>query len=128
EPLYRPDALFHGPSWRVLTRLATDGEGRAAADLEPRIDPLASAIDGAHQLLAAWSGLNTGRLGLPVGARPWLIVAPPEGPVRLEARARSGDDGVQADVLATDASGRVVLRGEGVALRRAGRWPGWEVG
>src|SRR5690606_32970150 len=58
DALYRPDALFHGPAWRVLRRLATDGNGRAWADLEPRIDPLASAIDGAHQLLAAWSGLT----------------------------------------------------------------------
>ncbi len=33
----------------------------------------------------------------------------------------------EADVLATDAAGRVVLRGEGVSLRAAGAWPAGEV-
>jgi hypothetical protein len=32
--------------------------------------------------------------------------------------------GIEADVTAVDRDGRVVVRGEGVRMRHAARWPG----
>ncbi len=125
-PLYRHDLLFHGPAWQMLDRLESDGNGGLSADLLPAdtVDPLASAIDGVHQALSAWSGARTGWLGLPVGAGRWTFgEGVPQGPLRLQGRARPADGGIEAEVTVLDAAGRVVLRGEGVQLRQASRWP-----
>jgi NAD(P)-dependent dehydrogenase (short-subunit alcohol dehydrogenase family) len=125
EPLYRPDVLFHGPSWRVLERVRTNGNGRAEADLRPDAQrPLAGALDGAHQLLSAWSGRATGHLGLPVGAGRWVLSGEEAtGPLRLETIARADGRDILADVVAVDPTGRVVLRGEAVRLQAAARYP-----
>ncbi len=116
--LYRPDLLFHGPSWRVLDRWWSDADG-FGADLRPGAvpSPLAAAIDGVHQALGAWGDREAGWLGLPVGAGRWEVA---EGvPVRLEGTARVEGRALVADVVALDAAGRVVLRASGVRARAA---------
>jgi hypothetical protein len=119
--LYRPDLLFHGPTWRVLERMRTDGNGLAEADLrEGTLDGVAGALDGAHQLLAAWSGRSAGWVGLPVGATRWVLAAEAAGPLRLETRAEANGSEMRADVRAVDAAGKVVLHGTGVRMRAAG--------
>jgi enediyne polyketide synthase len=118
--LYRPDLLFHGPTWHVLERMRTDGNGHAQADLrDGPIGRVTGALDGAHQLLAAWSGRSAGWMGLPVGATRWVVGPDSAGPLRLETRAEADGTEMRADVRAVDASGRVVLRGTGVRLRAA---------
>jgi enediyne polyketide synthase len=120
---YAPGRLFHGPSWRVLTRHKTE-IATAEADLDSSdVNGLAAAVDGAHQLISAWSGLKTGWLALPVGAGKWVLPArPAQGQLRLSTRLDASDDGVLADVRVVDATGRVVLVGERVELRNATRW------
>ncbi|MCA9493050.1 MAG: SDR family NAD(P)-dependent oxidoreductase, partial [Myxococcales bacterium] len=114
--LYRPDLLFHGPSWQVLTSVAAGDDGQLSADLVPG-PTTAMAVDAVHQVLAAWSGRTAGWLGLPVGARRW--VANGGTAVRVETRARLEGRELSADVVALDVDGVVVLRGEGVRLRAA---------
>jgi acyl carrier protein len=128
-PLYRPDLLFHGPTWQVLRRIRWSSGSDAAAELEPGApSALASAVDGVHQLLAAWSGRSVGWLGLPVGADRWVApgphARPAVGPVRIETEARADGREMSARVVARDAHGRLLLRGEGVRLRAAGRGVG----
>jgi acyl transferase domain-containing protein/NAD(P)H-dependent flavin oxidoreductase YrpB (nitropropane dioxygenase family)/acyl carrier protein len=122
EGLYRPDLLFHGPAWQVLRQTRTEN-GRAFADvvLDEAGSPVAGAMDGVHQLLAAWSGRQVGWLGLPVGADRWITSgSPPGGSLRIETHTTtSSAQELSADVVARDDSGRVVLRGEGVRLRAA---------
>lgn len=133
DGLYRPDLLFHGPTWRVLSTIQTQGDRLAQADLIPAegIAPVAGAIDGAHQLLCALGHQpradgGTGWLGLPTGADRWIYntcAAP--GPLRLITEAtEANDQELRADVTGVDARGRVALRGEGVRLRAAARGPG----
>ncbi|MCB9685774.1 MAG: SDR family NAD(P)-dependent oxidoreductase [Alphaproteobacteria bacterium] len=114
--LYRPDLLFHGPSWQVLSSVAAGDDGQLAADLVPS-PTTAMAVDAVHQVLAAWSGRTAGWLGLPVGAARWI--ANGGTAVRIETRARLEGRELLADVVALDADGVVVLRGEGVRLRAA---------
>jgi hypothetical protein len=125
--LYRPDALFHGPTWQVLRQVESNGNGVARADLGPGgPDPVAAAIDAAWQLAAAWSARSTGWLALPVAAARWSPAGPfpdPHGPIRIELEARAEGDHVHADVSAVDADGRVIFHGEGLRLRAAGRAP-----
>ncbi|MBX2803722.1 MAG: SDR family oxidoreductase [Myxococcales bacterium] len=125
--LYRPTLLFHGPTWRVRRTVQTNGNGLAEADLEtsPRLDPMASAVDAAHQLLCTWADRSEGWLGLPVGADRW-VVGPEAGvPHRLITEAHTDEAGeVTATVTVLDETGRVALRGEGVRLRAATRRPG----
>lgn len=124
--LYRADVLFHGPAWRVLRRVAGDGNGGARAELavQEGMDAIACALDGVHQLLSAWSGHTTGWLGVPVGAARWIVGdPPPTGRLRVDAHAERHDDGVVAQAWAVDELGRVVLYGESVRLRQAARWP-----
>jgi acyl transferase domain-containing protein/NAD(P)H-dependent flavin oxidoreductase YrpB (nitropropane dioxygenase family)/acyl carrier protein len=122
EGLYRPDLLFHGPAWQVLRQTRTEN-GRAFADvvLGAAGSPMAGAMDGVHQLLAAWSGRQVGWLGLPVGADRWIASgSPPDGSLRIETHTTtSSAQELSADVVARDIRGRVVLRGEGVRLRAA---------
>jgi hypothetical protein len=122
EGLYRPDLLFHGPAWQVLRQTRTEN-GRAFADvvLGAAGSPVAGAMDGVHQLLAAWSGRQVGWLGLPVGADRWIASgSPPDGSLRIETHTTTTSaQELSADVVARDIRGRVVLRGEGVRLRAA---------
>ncbi len=120
-PLYRPDVLFHGPSWQVLLAVSQGQAGAAAADVQ--ISSSADLIDGVHQLLAAWSGANTGWLALPSRADRWVLCEPRPGRARLQIQARPTDDGVTGEVVAVDPQGVVLLTGHGVQLRRAARWP-----
>jgi len=119
--LYRPDLLFHGPTWRLLHRTRT-GPGAAHAEVraangQPR---LAELVDAAHQLLCAWSDAQAGWLGLPVGAARWQIHAPlPLDPVRMVATPRFAGEEVHADLQVVDHEGNVVLEGTDVRLRRA---------
>ena len=124
--LYTPEQLFHGPHWRVLARIEPSDNGRSRADVIPPdgLQGTAAAVDAAHQLLSMWSGRETGWLGLPVGARRWIVSDHIAGPLRLTSWARTSEGGVVADIRATDASGRVVIQGEGVQLKPAARWPG----
>lgn len=114
--LYRPDLLFHGPRWQVLYRFGSDGNGTVSAELSAQ--DRAGVIDGAHQLLAVWAAKDRGWTGLPVGAARWTAFAG-DDPVRVCAWCEIHDDDVLGRVQAVDASGRVVLAGEGVRLRRA---------
>ena len=120
--LYRPDLLFHGPTWRVLDRVHTDGNGGAAADLVSAggPSPLAEGIDAAHQLLCAWGAEANGWLGLPVGAARW-VWAPGGAPHRLQTHAAADDDAIEASVTVLDAAGAVVLQGDRVRLQAARR-------
>ena len=124
QPLYRPDLLFHGPAWQVLRNVVTDAYG-AQADLHGGPAPaggpsaVATVVDGAHQMLAAWGGRAAGWLGLPVGADRWVADGAFDGVVRIETRASTGGQELTAEVVGLDADGRVVLRGEGVRLRAA---------
>ncbi|MCB9678780.1 MAG: SDR family oxidoreductase [Alphaproteobacteria bacterium] len=122
--LYRDDLLFHGPAWQMLVELGAFETDSAAADVSiDSIDPLATTIDGAHQLLAAWSGRRTGWLGLPVGASAWQASGGPlYGPIRLLVDARVEDGAVLGEVVALDPTGRIVVRGSGVRLAAASRW------
>jgi hypothetical protein len=123
DALYRPDLLFHGPAWQVLRRIECRTES-AEADLGPGLDGLstvAAAVDGAHQLLAAWSGRSQGWLGLPVGADRWVAEPSLARVVRLETRPLATARELRATVIGRDAAGRVVLRGDGVRLRAARR-------
>ncbi|MEQ1572177.1 MAG: SDR family NAD(P)-dependent oxidoreductase, partial [Myxococcota bacterium] len=75
--LYRPDLLFHGPAWQMLSRVrlgSRSSGARAEAELTAVAGPssVATAVDAVHQLLAAWSGRSVGWLGLPVGADRWV--------------------------------------------------------
>jgi hypothetical protein len=88
---------------------------------------VARVVDGAHQVLAAWSGRAVGWLGLPIGADRWVADGPVDDVVRIETSARTGAgaDGREllAEVVGLDAAGRVVVRGEGVRLRAAQSMP-----
>lgn len=123
--LYRPDLLFHGPHWQVLTAVedGTNGDARADVVAPDGLRGVAAAVDGAHQLLSMWSGRATGWLGLPVGARRWVVADRVSGSLRITSHARAQNGGVVADIEATDAAGNVVLRGEGITLKPAARWP-----
>jgi hypothetical protein len=123
DRLYTPDLLFHGPTWQVLERISSDGNGGMEADLSVDMPGFAGALDGAHQLLAAWSGRSAGWMGLPVGADRWVLDGDAQGPLRLETQAEALGQEMRADVTARDATGRVVLRGTGVRLRAAATVP-----
>jgi acyl transferase domain-containing protein/acyl carrier protein len=124
RPLYRDDLLFHGPAWQMLVGLGPlDAQGGSADVRINGTDPVATTIDGAHQLLAAWSGRQTGWLGLPVGADAWQVHRQPKpGAVRLSLRARVQDGIVTGDVVARDRDGTLLLTGSGLRLRQASRW------
>ncbi|MEZ4319605.1 MAG: SDR family oxidoreductase [Myxococcota bacterium] len=122
-PLYREDLLFHGPAWQMLVQVGAFEAGSASADVQLNgTDPLAATIDGAHQLLAAWSGHTTGWLGLPVGARRWGTSGTLSDQLRLHIDARVEEGVVLGEVVALDPSGRVVVHGSGVRLAAASRW------
>lgn len=119
SPLYREDLLFHGPHWQVLERIGGDGNGTLQGILRPSTE-LDGSVDAAHQLLACWSAITLGWTGLPVAAKAWTRF-PGGAPTRVEVRPRADEDSLQAEVLAWDAAGTVVLCGEGVRLQRVGR-------
>jgi len=123
-PMYRENLLFHGPEWQMLTEVSAFEPTRARADIDIRdADPLATVIDAAHQLLAAWSGHTTGWLGLPVGASAWTMYEVPlPGPLRLEIDVTVEDRDVLGDVVATDLEGRVFITGRSVRLQPATPW------
>ena len=128
--MYRPQLLFHGPSWQVLRQLHIGPETATAilaVDAAP--DPIAATIDGVHQLLSAWSGRRTGWLGLPVGAEQWVISAQPRsGPIVLYADTFLEGPDVFANVRAIDAAGSLFVYGSRVHLQRASPWPeGYDV-
>jgi hypothetical protein len=123
--MYTPEVLFHGPHWQVLTQFEDGGDGESRADVTVPNghETLAAAVDAAHQLLAIWSGRTTGWLGLPVGARRWVVADQMTGPLRITSRARASTTGIIADLEGTDATGTLVFTGHGVHLRPATRWP-----
>jgi len=125
SPLYTPQLLFHGPHWQVLTQIENSGNGQSFADVfAPQgLHGAAAVVDAAHQLLSLWSGRETGRLGLPVGARRWVVADQITGPLRLASQATASNGIVMADVQAIDATGAVVITGEGVRLKPAARCP-----
>lgn len=123
-PLYRPDALFHGPTWRVLDAVGGNGNGLASAWLHTGAQPVGAVVDGLYQLLAAWSGRSSGFTGLPVGARSLhLAPLPADARVSLVLHAELTDDGAIADAVGHTDDGRCVLTARGVTLKRAGPWP-----
>ncbi len=124
QPLYRADLLFHGPAWQMLTGLGPFDDDGVVADVHINgTDPVATTIDGAHQLLATWSGRKTGWLGLPVGAAAWRVHRRPRsGAVRLSLRARVEEGVVTGDVAAVDPEGNLLLTGSGLRLRQASKW------
>jgi hypothetical protein len=119
-PPYQPDKLFHGPSWRVLSALATHAEG-AEADVRPTHDLPRSAelIDAAFQLACTWADRTHGFLALPVGAGTIRWFGPADGPVRLQLHPRTDGDRVFADLVGLDAHGVVRMLGHDLELRRA---------
>lgn len=121
-PLYRPDLLFHGPTWQVLAQARTSPDD-ARAELHPANGQPrpAEVVDGIHQLLCAWSEAQQGFLALPVGAREWQQHAPfPSGALQLWASPAVEGTDVIASVQCLDEAGRLILSGEGIRLRRAG--------
>jgi acyl transferase domain-containing protein/NAD(P)H-dependent flavin oxidoreductase YrpB (nitropropane dioxygenase family) len=125
KSLYTPEVLFHGPHWQVLAQVEDSGDGQSRADVivPTGQEGLAAGVDAAHQLLALWSGRATGWLGLPVGARRWVVADHMTGPLRITSRARAAKTGIIANLVATDATGSLVFTGEGIHLKPATRWP-----
>ncbi len=121
-PPYQPDKLFHGPSWRVLSALATDADA-AAGDVRPSngMPRSAEIIDAAFQLACTWADRTHGFLALPVGARAIRWFGPADGPVRLQLTPRTEGDRVFADLVGLDADGTVRMVGSDLELRRATR-------
>jgi len=121
-PPYQPDKLFHGPSWRVLSALATDTDG-AVGDVHPTngMPRSAELIDAAYQLACTWADRTHGFLALPVGAGTIRWFGPADGPVRLQLNPRTEGDRVFADLVGLDADGTVRMVGSDLELRRATR-------
>jgi hypothetical protein len=116
---YRPDVLFHGPTWRVLERVGARGDAAWATLRRTRATPWAAAVDAIHQVAALLLGPAAGQLGLPTGAdTAWF------GPVRNAALVlvvRTGPWTCDASAYTDDGAAVVVMRG--VTLSPAAPWP-----
>lgn len=116
--LYRPDALFHGPRWQVLTGIGTASQ-RIEARVDPGPDAFAAGYEAVHQLASLWHAQHTGWLAIPRGAgRWWMRAAPPRGEIRVTVSGRAG----APDGCVSDATGPVLMACP-VHLTRAAPWP-----
>jgi len=116
---YRPDLLFHGPTWRLLDRVGSNGDAAWATLRDTGATPWAAAVDAVHQLAALLLGPPNHQLGLPTRAdAAWFGRAGPAARVRL---IRTGPWTCDAAAYAGDGETTLVMRG--VTLSPAAPWP-----
>jgi hypothetical protein len=117
-PPYAEGTLFHGPAWQTLAAVSPDG---TTATLRPTsLDPLATALDGVHQLAALWGRRVADRAFLPVSAAAWRWHAWGDAvPAAVRLRPRLESDAVVCDAVVWDASGAVFAEADGVRLAAA---------
>ncbi len=113
--LYRPDLLFHGPTWQILTAVAP---ARTAATV--RLNGIADAVDGVHQLACVWAMSQAGWLGLPVAATRWEF-APGPWPTSAQIHlvTKPFDGFASVDAVVCDSEGHLLARAEGVRIAAA---------
>lgn len=129
DVIYDHPALFHGPKFHVLQRVALSAAGADARVLGVRTmgwpdgpwwtDP--AAIDGALQAAVLWASEATGDATLPMAVAALHVhrTGPAPGPLRCVVRAGQLSDGQShCDVVLLDDDGQPRIELLGVSLIR----------
>jgi 3-oxoacyl-(acyl-carrier-protein) synthase/NAD(P)H-dependent flavin oxidoreductase YrpB (nitropropane dioxygenase family)/malonyl CoA-acyl carrier protein transacylase len=118
-PHYRPDRLFHGPSWQVLDEVGFDA-ACALGTVDVEGPTTAQLVDAVHQLLALWALENVGWLGLPTGAACWASRSTvPAGRYVIALHAHVDGRTAHADATVRPLAGEPVLIATDVTVQAA---------
>ena len=126
EDIYRPDFMFHGPSYQMIHKLNAIGNNGVCIQIDTSIDqqwPNAThffhpaLLDGCLQAPGLWGLCINNKHSLPISINRilWFRQNPIKGIVSCHVNITQGTSQWKSDTLAVDVQGRPLMLLEGVS-------------